>query len=191
MSDLEVNLIIGLAGIAATLTASCLGLYFASKARSRALAETLFARQLDLISRVIHKQSRMRVFLTILKGDNDIHRCQAREDIRTCFREFSELEEESSAILPTELWVEIKKLSEQASEMLIVYDERGDIEDQIFRSFVARMTKVALLSRSVVGVDELTQESLSLFASTKQYERLANLDIAQFEEIYDKANKDA
>lgn len=185
-----VTLIIGLAGIIATLIASGAGLYFTAKARSSPLRETLFSKQVELLSRIVHKQSRFRVYATILHGNDDTHKERAREDIAECFREFSELQEEAAAVLPTEVWVEIKKLCDDMSNILGKYDEKGGIEGANFKNLVARMTKVALVTRVVLGIDELTGESLSLFTASKDYERIANMEIKFFEEMHDSANKD-
>ncbi len=190
MTDQMVTLIIGLAGITATLIAGGAGLYFTAKARSGPLREAVFSKQVELLPRIVHKQSRFRVYAAILHGNDDTHKERAREDIAECFREFSELEEEAAAVLPTKVWAEIKKLSEDMSNVLIKYDEKGEIEEANFKNLVDRMTKVALVARVVLGIDELTDESLSLFAASKDYERIVNMEIKFFEERYDSVNKD-
>ena len=183
MEEKTVTLIVGLAGIVATLIASGLGLYFTAKARTGSLREALFTKQLDLISRIIHKQGRARVFLTILAGKDNTYKEEAREDIGNCVKEFSEIQEEGAAILPTELWGEVKKLNNHMTSILVSYDERKEISEDGFKTLVAMMTKVALLSRVVIGVDELTEESINLFSSKKEYGRLANIEIDYFKKI--------
>lgn len=76
-----------------------------------------------LITQIIHKQGRFRIFATILADSDEAYKQLAREDIGLCTRDFSELEEESSAILPAELWVEIKQLSNQMISILVEYDK--------------------------------------------------------------------
>ena len=78
MDQKVVTLILGLAGIAGTLISIGLGLYFTAKARSAPLREALFKKQLDLISRIMHKQGRIRVFVTIMGGEDDIFKDKAR-----------------------------------------------------------------------------------------------------------------
>jgi len=183
-----VTLIVGLAGITSTLIASGLGFYFTAKARSGALREALFHKQLEIITKVIHKQGRIRVFATILSGDDDTFEEQARDDIGECVREFSELQEEAAAILPTELWVEVKQLNDQMIQMLVDYDEGKGVTENHLRELAAREAKVALLSRVVMGIDELTEQSMNLFTKKNNFERLADMEIDHFRKIHDRAN---
>ncbi|MGO9147509.1 MAG: hypothetical protein ACLQDF_14185 [Desulfomonilia bacterium] len=53
MEEKTITLIIGLAGIASTLIAGGLGSYFTARARSSPLRETLFSKQLELMTKVI------------------------------------------------------------------------------------------------------------------------------------------
>jgi len=175
-----VTLIVGLSGIGATLIASTLGIYFTAKARSGGLRESLFKKQLDLIARIMHKQGRFRVFAAILVGDDDTYRDQAREDIGDCTKDFSEIQEESAAILPTELWVEVKKLNDQMTEILVNYDEGKGISENSYKKLIAMMAKIGLLARAVIGADDLTEESLKVFSNKKAYENLANLELDNF-----------
>lgn len=181
-----VTLIIGLSGIGATLIASALGIYFTAKARSGALREALFNKQIDIITRIMHQQSRFRVFATILAGEDDAYKEQVREDIGTCTKDFSEIQEESAAILPTELWVEVKKLNDLMTKSLVSYDEGTGISEDSFKTLVALMAKIALLARAVIGADELTEESLSLFSSKQEYRNLADIEIDYFIKMQEK-----
>ena len=183
-----VTLIVGLSGIGATLIASGLGIYFTAKARSSALREALFNRQLDLIARTIHKQGRFRIFATILAGEDETYKDQARKDIGDCTRDFSEIQEEGAAILPIKLWVEVKNLNDHMTGILVSYDEGSGISDDSFKILVAMMAKIALLSRAVIGADQLTEESLSIFSSKKEYENLVKIEIEHFRKIHKKAN---
>lgn len=183
-----VTLIVGLSGIGATLIAGGLGIYFTAKARSSALREALFNKQLDLISRIMLKQGRFRVFATILAMEDDTYKDQARDDIGDCTKDFSEIQEEGAAILPTELWVEVKKLNDQMTKILVDYDEGRGISEDSFETLVAMMAKIGLLARAVIGADELTEESLGLFSSKKDYENLANMEIEYFRKMHEKAN---
>lgn len=188
MCNENVTLIVGLSSIVATLIAGGMGLYFTAKARSSPLREALFAKQLDLIVRIIHKQGKVRVLATILAGKDDTFKERAREDIGECVKEFSEMQDEAAAVLPTELWVEVKRLSDKMTDILVCYDEKGDIEESSFRTLVALATKVALVSRAVMGVEELTEESLNLFSSKKDYESLASMEVKHFEEMHKRVN---
>jgi hypothetical protein len=188
MDDKTVTLIIGLAGIFSTLISSGLGIYFTGKGRSAPLRQSLFNKQLELITKIIHKQGRIRVFFTILSGSDDTYKELARDDIGECVKKFSELQEEGAAILPTELWVEVKQLNSQITGMLVEYDEGRGISENSMGDLVARETKVALLSRVVLGIDELTEESLKLFSSKMDIERIANIEVEHLKAMQEKAD---
>jgi len=183
MEEKTITLIIGLAGIVSTLIASGLGFYYTAKARTSSLREVLFVKQFDLITRIISKQGRVRVFVTILAAKDNTYKEQAREDIGNCVKEFSEYQDEGAAILPTELWVEVKKINDYMASILISYDDGKDISEDDTKTLAAMITKICLLSRAVIGVDELTEESIELFSSKEEYEKLANIEIEDLKKI--------
>ncbi len=186
MDENIVILIVGLVGIISTLIASGLGLYFTAKARSGTLREALFDNQLELITKIVHKQGRIRVFATILSSSDDRFKEQARDDIGKCLKEFSELQEEAAAILPTELWIEVKQLNDGMVQMLADYDEGKSVTEDCLRELIARETKVALLSRAVIGTDELTEQSMKLFSKKGDLERLSDIEIDYFRKMNDR-----
>jgi hypothetical protein len=183
MDPQVVTLVIGVSGITATLISSGLGFYFTSQARRAPLREALFNRQLDLISRIISKQGRIQVFATVLTSEGYEFKDEARSAIGECVREFSEMQEEGAALLPTELWVEVKRLNERAADLLTHYEKAG-LALADLRTFVAQSTKVGLLARTVLGVDELTDESLRLFSTEKDYARVANIEVEHFKKYF-------
>ena len=186
MDEKVVTLIIGLAGIISTLISSGLGLYFIAKARSAPIREALFQKQLDLITKIIYLQERFRIFAVILTDSDKVHREVGREDIGTCLVEFVKLEQEGAAILPTELWVEMRQLTTKMTDILIGYDNDGSVSDEDMRQLMSRCAKIVLISRTVIGADELTEESLKIFSSKQHFDRLARLEVEYFGKIYDE-----
>lgn len=183
-----VTLVVGLGGIIATLIASALGLYFTAKARSSPLREMLYAKQIDLIVSIISKIGRIRIFVTILAGEDPTFKERARDDLGDCVKDISELTEQGAAILPTELWIEIKKLSNQVTSISVEYDESDGIASDQLVKLTAMDAKVALVARSVLGVDELTEESIKIFSSKKEFERLASIETSSFEVMVREKN---
>ncbi len=183
MDQNVVTLIIGLAGISSTLISSGLGIYYTARAGSAPLRELLYSKQVELISKIIHKQARYRVYATVLSGsETAVFHERARADIRECVKEYSELTEQAAAILPTDLWVEINRLSTSMTDLTVDYDATSKIDKDKLIEIVAIDAKVALLSRAVLGVDELTDESLRLFSKRKEFESLTNLELKELEE---------
>ena len=188
MEQSTVTLVLGIAGIASTLTVSAMSLFYTAKSRAAPLRQALFAKQLEMAIEIIHLQSRIRNFVTILSCRDGPHRAEARHDIGEHYRQFAEAEEKAGLVFPVELWVEVKGLSSELSKAIDEVDSQGIIEQTRMKTLVARMTKIALLSRVVIGSDELTEQSIGLFSSQKEYLRVANLGVTHFEKIHSEVN---
>ena len=103
-------------------------------------------------------------------------------------RDYSELQEEGAAILPTELWAEVNQLNSAMTGILVAYDEGQGISPESMFDFVARSAKVALISRAVLGIDELTTESLKLYSSEENLKRVAELELKNLRALHYKRN---
>jgi hypothetical protein len=183
MEQNTVTLIIGLAGISSTLISCGLGYYFTSKARKAPFRELLYSKQIEMICKILSRQDRFRVFATILASDDKLFHEEARNNIGNCLKEHSELIEEGEAIIPTDLWIEINKANSEMAGILSEYDNKNEIGNISIENFAAINTKVALISRLMLGVDELTDESLSLFSNKKEFEKVANIEALVFKKF--------
>ena len=188
MDDKTVTVIVSLAGTFSTLIVSGLALYFTATARRAPLREAVFQKQVELIVRIISTYGRIKNFCIILKDDDIDFKDQAREDARKYVKEFSEMQEEGAAILPAELWLEVKQLNEDITTALVSYDEKGTIVDAQFTAISARSAKMALIARTVVGADTFTEENLKLFSSKEDYDRLAEMELGYFKKLHRRAN---
>jgi len=189
MEQSTVTLVVGLAGIASTLIVSGMGLYYTARSRAAPLRQSLFSKQIEMVVEIVHLQSKIRVFATILSSEGSPYLEDARRDIGEHYRQFSEAQEKAAVLLPVELWVEVKGLSDEMSDAIFKFDSQGIIEQGRMKTLVARMAKVALLARVVIGSDELTEQSINLFSSQKEYARVADLEVAHFEEIHSRVNE--
>lgn len=188
MENETVTLIVGLSGIAATLISSLAGLYFVSKERSSSLRSALFSKQIELITDINFKMARFRVFATVLSEKYSPHFDQASQDLRTCFKEFCELEEKGSVLLPVELWTNLKSTQNCMHEIIYESETKDIVSKESLKVLIAALTKSALISRSVTGADELTQQAIGLFSSNKGFKRLAELDTSVLKDLVEKQN---
>ena len=166
---------IALAGILATLTSSVLGLYFTAKARSSPLREQLYQRQLDIIVKLMSLIGRVRVYGPKLMDPRDPGRERARTDLDEVAAEWECLEDEIAALMPTEIYVASAQLKRLIIDFLASVDD-GRPDREFPNELAGRATKVAMLSRTFLGIDKLSRETFKLFGSTKEIERLANLE---------------
>lgn len=188
MENETVTLIVGLTGIAATLISSLAGLYFVSKERSSSLRASLFAKQLELITEINFRISRFRLFATVLNEEDSPFFDQASQDLRTCYKEFCELEEQGAVLLPVELWTNLKSTQSCMSDIISELESKNIVTKNSLKVLIAAFTKTALISRSVTGADELTQQAIGLFSSNKSFKRVTELETNVLEDMVEKQN---
>jgi hypothetical protein len=177
MDQNTVTLVIGLAGIIATLLSSGLGLYYVALARRSPMRDLLYAKQLDLIVKILNTAGRIRVFTTILLGQDVQFKIEAREDLRIALKRLSRLSDDAAALLPTELFAEVRRLTDLAVDIAVKIDASHPAQ---LSEFDAQMAKTALMARALLGVDELSDESIALFAKRNSLERLSKIGLQQF-----------
>lgn len=177
MNEHIATLVVGLAGIAATLVSSGLGLCFVARSRRSPMRELLYARQLSLIVRILRTSGRIRVFTTILIGSDNQFKEQARDDIGEAVKRLSQLSDDAAALLPTELFGEVRQLSSLAVEVLTKIDQSEHVPASPLN---AQMAKTALMARALLGVDELSDESIDLFGKRGDLERIAKTGLHKF-----------
>jgi len=188
MDNETVTLIVGLAGIAATLISSVAGLYFVSKERSSSLRSALFEKQLELMTDINFKMARFRVFAIVLSQKDSQFFDQASKDLRTCFKEFSELEAKGAVLLPVELWVNLGETHCCMSNLITDFEEKQLVEGDRLTTLIAAFTKTALISRSLTGADELSQQAIGLFSSRTRFKRVNDIDASVFESLVEQRN---
>ncbi|MFJ3448028.1 hypothetical protein ACIPM0_07330 [Pseudomonas sichuanensis] len=189
MEETVVTLVVGVAGIAATLLVSAMGLYYTAQARVAPLRDALFTRQLDTAMQIGHLQSRIRVFATLMSGEGSPYALQARNDIADYYKQYCELEEKSAVIMPVEFWLELKGMSKQYCDVLEEFDEDGVVSAISLSKLESRMAKMALLCRALIGVDELSDNARSLFSGKKSYDHVVGMDVSVFEAAHARVNK--
>lgn len=156
------TLLLGMAGLVATLISSALGLYFTARARAAPMRQHLYEKQLALMLRVIELIGRIRVFAPMVLEKDGPHVERALGDLRVKVHELSEASDSAAALLPTELYIEVNRLSRVVAQFLTDYDAGKDTS-WFPDDLAGRAAKTALLSRVFLGVDELSDESAKLF----------------------------
>ncbi|MGN7988701.1 hypothetical protein ACTJKC_15235 [Pedobacter sp. 22226] len=179
MEENTVTLIVGLAGIIATLLVAVIGFYYTHKSQANSFREQLYSRQIDLISKLFHYHGRFKIFSTLIIENH--FKEEALEDIRDILRDHSIAKEEAGAIFPTELYEQLRDVSDAMS--IFMERQENDIllsrEDQFV--FNSADVKFALLSRSLLGVDELSIGNIQLTSSWKSFKRVKNIDGGYFD----------
>ncbi len=111
-----------------------------------------------------------------MAGEDPSFKAHARDEFGDCIKDISELTGKGAVILPTELWIETKRLSDHVTSILVEYDKNENINSDQLVKLSAMAIKVVLVARSILGADELTEESIKIFSSKKDFENLANIE---------------
>lgn len=188
MDQKIITLIISIVAILATLTSSLIGHYFTAKARSSSFKQVLYNKQVDLFIKIIHKQGRFKVFATLLLPGAEEFAEKAYNDICELIKDYSILTEEAAAIIPADLWILYRNCSSAMSEFVDRYDKGLLTSTNDMLQFTAIDVKVALMTRSFIGVDKLSEENVRLFSTKNELRRVTEIEIDVFEELARQKN---
>ena len=184
MSSETQGLILGIAGMVSTLISSGFGLYFTACARAGPMRELLYSKQLDLAQAMVKLLGRARLFATLLVDTT--HCDRAEVDIRITVKRFSILTDQAAALFPTEVFVCANQASNALSSVVGAY-ESGENLEEATEQFHGASAKLALMLRTLIGVDELSDESIRLFSTNESLARLMKIDPADIlETVRDK-----
>ena len=105
------------------------------------------------------------------------HQDYARDELTELVSELAKLSYEAAILFPVELYVAFKRVSEAQTDILVEYDEGRDITAyrDALRTADAHW---ALMARQLIGVDELSTESLQLHSKKNALERLSSVEAA-------------
>lgn len=179
MTENTITLIVSVAGIVATLVIAIVGFYYTHKAQTSTFREQLYGKQIDLIVKLFHFHGRFKVFSTLIIENH--FKEEAMEDMRILLRDHSIAKEEAGALLPVELYEQLSAVGEAMSTFMNgnESDLPLSIDDQLL--FSAADVKFALLSRSMLGVDELSTGNIKLTSSITGFKRVQQIDQDYFD----------
>jgi hypothetical protein len=151
-----------------------MGLYFAARGRSAPLRQHLYEQQLALVVRLLRIIGKVRTYAPMVLDSTDPYYDLALADLRVKVHQLAETKDTAAAILPTELFVEVSQLSGVVTNFLVDHDEGRDVT-WFAPKLAGHATKTALLARTFLGVDELSTESTSLFATKSSLKKVSSL----------------
>ncbi|SHN45411.1 hypothetical protein [Chitinophaga sp. CF418] len=177
----SVTLIVGLAGIIATLITAVIGFYYTAKSRSSPYREQLYLKQLELIVMLFHLHGRFKTFATLIIEKHFLE--EALTDIAIVIKDHSVSKEQAAAIFPVELFRTLNIVHALMMEFIGKCDEGHVLTKEDFIKFSSADLKFALQSRTIMGVDELTKGSTQLVSSSKNVRTMNDLDTEYFHEF--------
>jgi hypothetical protein len=158
------TVVVSLAGMILTTVTAGLGLFFTARARTAPLREHLYERQLGIAESLVQLIGRIRNYTTILIAPGaEEFRSQARVDLTDSIAGMSELVESAAALMPVELYVEFNKLRKLVVNIADTLDASADASS-LLEEYAGLSTKIALLCRTYLGVEELSEEGIKLLA---------------------------
>ncbi len=153
-----------------TLLVASLGLYYTAKARSASLRQLLYTKQIELAQRIVRGFGHARIFCVLLTPDSE-YLTKARSDLTLVVKRLSILSDEAAVVFPTDLYSTIRESTDALSSVLTEYDNGADISASVHR-FEGQHVKAALMLRVLLGVDELSSESVKLFSKERDLENI-------------------
>jgi hypothetical protein len=111
------------------------------------------------------------MYATLLTPDSK-YKDGARLDLGAIVKRLTVLTDEAAVLFPTELYIAVKQVSNEFTSLLVEFDEGRDTE-AISGRVGARTAKAALIVRALLGIDELSVESIRLFSKKDALTRLA------------------
>jgi hypothetical protein len=177
------TIILGIAGLVATLISSGLGLFFTSRARADPLREQLYIKQVEITSRAARLFGRMCTYTTILQDpETSDFKEQAWDDLREAVEELGEVSHSSAVLLPTDIYAGVKRLEGLVLDFLVAH-ATGEDTGNFSETLASHSGKVLLLARAYLGVDELSVESASLFTNRRRLRAFAETKPERLAEI--------
>lgn len=89
--------------------------------------------------------------------------------------QLSELKDRAAALLPTEAFVAVSELSTCVSDFIESL-EQGAQNAELKTALGAKAAQFGLIARQALGIDELSEETLRLFANKSALSDLSKLD---------------
>ena len=173
MSDSTVTLIIGIAGLLATVFTGFLGFYYADKARKDKYQHAVFTEQFEMLKKanlLVGRADNLAVMVNPPRGE---FFDKAIEDIRQIVPNIASIIHEGSSILPTELWVDLNHFADALIGILERRDSEAEIEVEQVIDVRAKAAMFASATRALLGVDELSEETSKLIKGESQTELLS------------------
>jgi hypothetical protein len=175
MEQQTITLILGLAGIFATLISASLGFFFTAKARSAPLRELLYVKQIELIYKIMPELKKIIVYFAILSGTDETVKEKTEKTLLEHCSIFSDLVDEGEVVLPTKLCIMCSMVNSEVTRMLSEYEVKREIVKNKIGRLTATSLQLIINARSMFGVDPLSEESLSLFSSSKDIEEIEKI----------------
>ncbi len=105
---------------------------------------------------------------------------RALGDMNKCLSEYSELTHKSAVILPTDLYIQVRKINNWMSTFAELSQNLDNLSLEMLDKFKSLDVKMVLTARSLLGIDELSDDSTKLFATKKDYNRIKDLDFENY-----------
>jgi hypothetical protein len=159
---------IALAGLAATVISSAIGFYYTHRARTASYREHLYLRQVETIELVLDRASDLYLLMGDLTGDQPdlIAHDKVWHKAAAAFNDLAALSSRATASLPSNLLNHYNRLNALGTKLLVDLAKEY-LPMSVLGEYEAALQAFANISRELLGVDPLSDESRALFASQR------------------------
>lgn len=156
---------LGIAGLVATALSSCFGIYYTARARTASMRDHLYAAQLTLLQELMKEVGRINRIASVLADPAAAsYHAEATADLRGALPALAKIEDAATVLLPVNIYSELKKYSSLAAQL----HDRAGICDEVW----SHSTKLGLLIRGHLGVEELSAEAIGLLGTAGDQRRV-------------------
>lgn len=134
----------------------------------------LFTKQIELALKIFRASGSANNLIVLLSSESE-HQDEARDDLRELVPDLTQLSYEAAMLYPVEVYGSFKSVSEALVDVISAYDEGRDIKASVDALLVADV-RWALMARALIGVDELSIESLKLHSKKSELTRLDSVE---------------
>lgn len=159
---------IAIAGLSATVISSAMGFYYTHRARTAPYREHLYLRQVETIQLVLDRGSDVYVLIgEVIDGQPDIvAHDKVWHEAAAAFDRLAALSPRATASLPNTLLDQYNRLNVVGTKLLVDLAKKY-LSKSSLGEYEEALQEFASTSRELIGVEPLSEESRTLFASRR------------------------
>ena len=172
---MDTTLLVSLAGLASTVTASGIGFYFTYKSQRTPLRQELYKQQIDCLSRFVVRATQMQQLAASFASGTSTFENGNEEDMawEMLNAEILEITQRGGLVLPSAAYSTLTAYRAAQRDFEDALLEKSDLR-QPLQAMQGAFGHVFMVGREVVGADHLSAESIRLH-SAKGYESMNRL----------------
>jgi hypothetical protein len=181
---METTVIVSLAGLASTVTASAIGFYFTHKAQRTPLRQELYKQQIECLSRFVVRGTQMQQLAASFASGTSLFESGSEQDMawETLNAEILEITQRGGLVLPSAAYSTLTAYRAAQRDFEDALMAKSDLHSPL-QAMQGAFGHVFMVGREVVGADHLSAESIRLH-SAKGYEDMNRIGAKSLGKVF-------